>query len=72
MQSLLKQAAQQLKLAKRPPSSSASAHDRSPPFAFETDIGTVFGTPTDGFATDEDSDHFGDHMDMDLDLDLDM
>ena len=61
MQSLLKQAAQLLKLAKRPPSSSASALDRSPPFAFETDIGTVFGTASDGFASD-------DHMDVDMDM----
>ena len=70
MQSLLKQASQQLKLAKRPPSSSASALDRPP--HFETDIGTVFGTPTDGFASDDDSDHFGDHLDMDMDADMDL
>ena len=66
MQSLLKKAAQQLKLARRSTSSSASALDRSLPFA-KTDIGTVFGTP-DGFASDDNSDEFGDSMDMDVDM----
>ena len=67
MQSLLKRASQQLKLARGPRSSSASALDPSPPFASETDTGTAFGTP-DGFASDDDSDHFGDHMDVDMDM----
>jgi hypothetical protein len=64
MQSLLKQATQQLKLARRPSSSSPAVLDHSLPFAPETDIGTVFGTP-DGFASDDNSDHFGNSMDMD-------
>jgi len=67
MQSLLKQAGQQLKLARKLPSSSASGHDR--PFVSETDIGTVFGTPN-GFASDDDSGESCDSMDMDMGIDM--
>jgi hypothetical protein len=67
MQNLLKKATQQLRLARRPPSSSASALDRSLPF--ETDIGTVFSTPA---ASDDDSGEFGDSMDMDMDMGMDV
>jgi len=54
-----------LKEARRPPSPSASVLDRSLPFVSETDAGTVFGTP-DGFASDDDSDYFGDPVDIDM------
>lgn len=65
MQSLLKQAVQQLKAARGPLSPSASVPDRSFPFVSETDVGTVFGTPN-GFASDEDSDYFSDPMAIDM------
>jgi len=65
MQNLLKKATQQLKLARRPPPSSASVLDPSLPFHSETDIGTVFGTPG-GFSSDDDSGEFGDSMDVDM------
>ena len=65
MQSLLKQAVQQLKAARKPTPPSASVPNRPLPFVSETDVGTVFGTP-DGFASDDDSDHFGGSMDIDM------